>query len=120
MLTVYRETSRDDVVVCRAVGEIEAFTVSQFRQALAEMAIAHRLVIDLSGVSFIDSAGLGALIGGIRRTRELGGEVAVACSRTALSRLLCSTGFDRIVLVTDDCDQAVEALADPAGHSVPA
>ncbi len=40
-----------------------------------------RLVIDLSRVPFIDSAGLGALIGGIRRTRELGGQVAVACSR---------------------------------------
>ena len=39
------------------------------------------LLIDLSAVPFMDSAGLGALIGGIRRAREAGGDVAVACSR---------------------------------------
>ena len=46
----------------------------------------------------MDSAGLGALIGGIRRAREAGGDVAVACSRPTLTRLLHTTGFDRIVV----------------------
>jgi len=58
VLTIDQETSRDDVV-CQAAREIEAFTVSKFRQALAEMAPARRLVIDLSRISFVDSAGLG-------------------------------------------------------------
>src|SRR5678816_2418294 len=87
--------------VCRPVGELDAFTVSQFRQALAELASTPRLLIDMSGVPFVDSAGLGALIGGIRRARELGGDVAVACNRPTLTRLLHTTGFDRIVPVTD-------------------
>ena len=55
----------------------------------------------------MDSAGLGALIGGIRRAREHGGEVAVACSRPTLTRLLHTTGFDRIVPVTETLDAAV-------------
>ncbi len=49
----------------------------------------------MSGVPFVDSAGLGALIGGIRRARELGGDVAVACDRPTLVRVLrppASTG----------------------------
>ncbi len=50
----------------------------------------------------MDSAGLGALIGGIRRAREAGGDVAVACSRPTLTRLLHTTGFDRIVSVDRD------------------
>jgi anti-sigma B factor antagonist len=101
--------------ICRPVGELDAFTVSQFRQTLAELASSPQLLIDLSGVPFVDSAGLGALIGGIRRVRELGGDVAVACPRPTLTRLLKTTGFDRIVTVTATLDEAVEALgAKPA------
>jgi len=96
--------------VCRPVGELDAFTVSQFRQALAELASSAHLLIDLSGVPFVDSAGLGALIGGIRRVRELGGDVAVACPRPTLTRLLRTTGFDRIVTVTATVEESLAAL----------
>ena len=99
------------LTVCRPVGELDAFTVSQFRQALAELASTPRLVIDMSAVPFVDSAGLGALIGGIRRAREMGGDVAVCCNRPTLVRLLRTTGFDRIVTVTETVDEAVEALS---------
>ena len=99
-----------NITVCRPVGELDAFTVSQFRQSLAELASKPRLIIDMSGVPFVDSAGLGALIGGIRRVRELGGDVAVACPRPTLTRLLRTTGFDRIVTVTATVEEAMSAL----------
>ncbi len=102
--------------LCRPVGELDAYTVGQFREALTELATAERLVIDLSAVPFMDSAGLGALIGGIRRTRENNGEVTVACGRPTLTRLLHTTGFDRIVPVAETLEGAVAALdAPPAG-----
>jgi anti-sigma B factor antagonist len=102
--------------VCRPVGELDAFTVSQFRQVLGELASsAPRLLIDLSGVPFVDSAGLGALIGGVRRVRELGGEVVVASPRPTLTRLLRTTGFDRIVTVTATPGEALRALCPDAG-----
>jgi anti-sigma B factor antagonist len=110
VLTIGTEETGDGFSICRPAGELDAFTVAQFRQILAELASAKKLVIDLSGVPFIDSAGLGALIGGIRRTRELGGDVAVACDRPTLVRLLKTTGFDRIVNVTDNVEQAKSAL----------
>ena len=106
--------------ICRPIGELDAFTVSQFRQSLAELASSPQLLIDLSGVPFVDSAGLGALIGGIRRVRELGGDVAVACPRPTLTRLLRTTGFDRIVTVTATLDEAVATLTDPEPRNVAA
>lgn len=109
MLEIEVEDS-DDYTICRPVGELDAYTVGQFRESLADLASTQRLLIDLSSVPFMDSAGLGALIGGIRRTREAGGDVAVACSRPTLTRLLHTTGFDRIVPVTKTVDEAVEAL----------
>ena len=103
----------DSHTLCRPVGELDAYTVASFRDALGGLAQQPRVVIDLSEVPFMDSAGLGALIGGIRRTRENGGEVAVACSRPTLTRLLHTTGFDRIVPVTETVDAAVAAVIAP-------
>lgn len=94
----------------RPTGELDAYTVAQFREALAEHATSGRLVVDLCGVPFIDSAGLGALIGGIRRIRENEGRVVVYCNGTTLLRLLHTTGFDRIVPVEETLEAAVGAL----------
>jgi anti-sigma B factor antagonist len=98
--------------VCRPVGELDASTVSDFRAVLTELATKRHVVIDLSDVDFIDSAGLGALIGGIRRTREMGGDVALACPRPTLARLLRTTGIDQLVTVAQTVDEAQAALAE--------
>lgn len=115
MLNIEQEQTADGYTICRPVGELDAFTVSQFRQALAEFAASPRLVIDMSGVPFVDSAGLGALIGGIRRARELGGDVVVVCNRASLVRTLRTTGFDRIVAMTETVDEAKEAFRKSQG-----
>ena len=112
MLEIEVDTS-DSHTLCRPVGELDAYTVSAFRDTLTELSDQPRVVIDLSEVPFMDSAGLGALIGGIRRARENGGEVAVACSRPTLTRLLHTTGFDRIVPVTETVEAAVAAVQAP-------
>lgn len=107
------EVYRDDAyTLCRPVGELDAYTVAQFRDSLGELCSEARLLIDLSAVPFMDSAGLGALIGGIRRAREAGGDVAVACSRPTLTRLLHTTGFDRIVPVTETLEDAASTLTE--------
>jgi anti-sigma B factor antagonist len=98
-------------VLFRPVGELDAYTVSSFRDAIGRIPSHNRLVIDLSEVVFIDSAGLGAIIGGIRRMRGGGGDVAVSCSRDALVKLLHTTGLDRIVSVAATNDAALAAIA---------
>jgi anti-sigma B factor antagonist len=110
-ITVDRE---GDLTICRPVGELDAFTVAQFREALTELGSGDRLLIDLSGVPFLDSAGLGALIGGVRRSREAGGDIAVFGARPAVARLLHTTGFDRVASVSESEDEASRALLDVA------
>ncbi len=100
----------DEYTVCRPIGELDAWTVGQFRGALGELANTPKLLIDMSEVPFVDSAGLGALIGGIRRAREVGGDVAVCCNRPTLVRFLHTSGFDRIVTVTETLDEAARSL----------
>ena len=96
----------DGVTVCQPVGDLDAYTVPDFRERLTEAASLGNVIIDLSEVPFMDSAGLGALAGGIRRTRDAGGEIVVSCNRATLVRLLQTTGFDKIVSVVDTVDEA--------------
>ena len=119
MLEIHVEAS-DAYTLCRPEGELDAYTVGTFRESLAELTDSRHLLIDLSEVPFMDSAGLGALIGGIRRAREAGGDVAVACSRPTLTRLLHTTGFDRIVPVTETLEGAASVLTESdndGGHA---
>ncbi len=114
MLEIIVEPSNegDGHHVCRLTGEVDAYTVGDFREALAGIDDVRWLVIDLSEVPFMDSAGLGALIGGIRRVREADGDVAVISTTASLNRLLHTTGFDRIVPVTESLEDALAALAE--------
>jgi len=96
--------------ICRPIGEIDAYTVDDFRQALSSLATVSKLLVDLSEVPFMDSAGLGALIGSIRKAGENNGEIVVACGRESLLELLKTTGFDQIVTVTESTSEALTAL----------
>ena len=100
----------DGCTVCRPTGDLDALTVAEFREQLSTLSPETRLVIDLCGVPFMDSTGLGALIGGIRRIRDAGGSIEVVCDRPAVLRLLHTTGFDRIVGVSATFDEALAAL----------
>lgn len=102
----------DHHLVCRPVGAIDAFSVSEFRAAVAAVPASTSLVFDLSGVSFLDSAGLGALIGAVRRLRQMGGEVTIASPRPLIARVLHTTGFDRIVTIFASVGEAVGALGE--------
>jgi len=115
MLEIHVEHN-DGHTVCRPSGELDAYTVGQFRDTLGSLAEEPCLLIDLSDVPFMDSAGLGALIGGIRRARENNAEVVVACSRPTLTRLLHTTGFDRIVPVTETIEEAIDQFGKDPGE----
>ena len=108
-ITANRSDDGTQVDLCPA-GELDAYSVAQFREAFAELADEPRVIVNLSGVQFMDSAGLGALIGGIRRIRESDGRVVIYSDREAITKLLHTTGFDRIVPVKDDYKGAIASL----------
>lgn len=96
--------------VCALDGEVDVRSAPDFRSVIADVVGEARVVIDLSATAFMDSAGLGALIGAIRRVREAGGEPAIVCARSSLHGLLGTTGVDRVVLVVGSLEEAVDAL----------
>ncbi len=95
-LSVSRE---GDWAVVQARGEIDLATVGAFRTALQDLMVegAVQVAVDLSGVSFIDSSALGALVAAHRRARGLGGSLAIAGPQPPVARILELTGLDRVL-----------------------
>ncbi len=102
----------DDYVVCRLEGPLEWATVGSLRAAMGLLDSVPRLVIDLSDVTFVDSAGVSALVASIRRVRDKGGTVVVRSTRLRVNQLLATIGFDRVVPVATTAEQATHLMAE--------
>jgi anti-sigma B factor antagonist len=112
--------SRDrGVVIAEVTGDIDMSTVAGLRERLLGLADSGQpLIVDLNRVSFIDSAGLGALIGVARRADVRGGSLHAVCSRPQTRKLLWLTGVDRRIPLTNTVDEArtlLTASGDDAG-----
>ena len=84
------------VVIAAVTGEIDISTVAQLRERLYELADnGGTLIVDLNRVTFIDSAGLGALVGMAQRAAEHGGSLHAVCAQPQPRRLLWMTGVDK-------------------------
>lgn len=101
--------------VLRVLGELDLATAPAFRQQLVGAVSEghHDLVIDLDATDYIDSVGVGLLLGALKRVRTQGGSVVVVCSEPRLRRVLELTGLDRILTVVRSPDEA-DALASVA------
>ena len=79
-------------------GDLEMSSVPKFRQAVIDAIEGGDtdVVVDLSGTDFIDSTGLGALIGGLKRARSAGGSLDVVCAQPRLRELFKLTDLDKI------------------------
>lgn len=96
---------------------IDASNARLFRQEIAELVQggASLLVLDLSGVEFVDSSGLGALVGVLKLIGSRG-DLALASLRPSVEKMLKLTRMDRVFQIFADSDTAVASLA---GHSSP-
>jgi anti-sigma B factor antagonist len=100
--------SERGVVIVAVTGEIDISTVTQLRERLFELADnGGTLIVDLNRVTFIDSAGLGALVGTARRVAKHGGSLHAVCSRPQTRKLLWMTGVDRRIPLAATVDGAL-------------
>jgi anti-anti-sigma factor len=100
---------RDGGVVVAAVGEIDMSTSPQLREALrGPDAEADPVVLDLREVTFMDSSGLGVIVGQNRRAREEGFRFAVATEgATGVQRILELSGLTAVLEIVGSPDDAL-------------
>lgn len=89
-------------------GEIDVYTSPRLRQELTEVVDAGclNLVLDLEGVEFIDSSGLGVLVSALRRVKEQGGTLRLVCTKESILKIFRITGLDKVFPVFMSVDEA--------------
>lgn len=99
----------DQGVVVQVGGEVDVFTAPQLREQFAELTRAghHHLIVDLEGVTFLDSTGLGVLIGALKRVRPHGGSVQVVTTHERIIKVFRITGLTRIFPVHASAEEAI-------------
>jgi anti-anti-sigma factor len=113
-------TERDGWTVVMPVGDLDLSSAPDLRRHLvaAVAATGGRVVVDLAGVHFVDSQGLGTLVGGLKRARSRGGDLRLAHPPDDVAAILELTGLDRAFIVAADVPAAIAAAPDaPAGGS---
>ena len=104
------------VAVVTVAGEIDVLNSGLLREGLLRALTDEPglgLVVNLAGVSFLDSTCTGVLVGVLHRVRATDGRLAVAAPARQARRILDITGLDKVLSVYDSEAEAVQACLQP-------
>ena len=116
-----RTKQSDGTDIVEVSGELEMHAAPELRAELQRVCALEnasqkpRVLIDLSQVSFIDSTGIGVLVGGLKRAREAGGALVLVCPVPRLRRVFEITGLLQALPMYQTRDEALEALEEASG-----
>jgi anti-sigma B factor antagonist len=90
-------------------GEVDVYTAPRLREKLVELVSQDKLqvIVDLEGVDFLDSTGLGVLVGGLKRLRSHDGDLGLVCSQPRVLKVFEITGLTKVFEIHDSLDAAV-------------
>lgn len=91
--------SRAGYAVITLAGRLTASGAPLLRNAVSDLVTAGeaRIVIDMTQLQFVDSSGLGALVGGLKSARVAGGDLRIASVPDAVRTVLHLTNLDRVL-----------------------
>jgi anti-sigma B factor antagonist len=100
-----------DHMVVEVGGEVDVYTAPKLRECLVDLVNAgsYRIVIDLEGVEFLDSTGLGVLVGGLKRVRSHDGTLQLVCTHDRLLKIFRITGLTKVFPIHDTVEAAVSS-----------
>lgn len=104
-------TVGSDCALVRVAGEIDVYTASQLRETVVDLisnGVSH-VIADLRAVDFLDSTGLGAIVGGHKRLRTIDGSLILAASPDRILRLFRITGLDQAFTLSPSVPAAIAA-----------
>lgn len=92
-------------------GEIDVYTAPSLRERLNELVSAgqYDLVVDMGGVEFLDSTGLGVLVGGLKRVRSHEGTLRLVCAQEKILKVFRITGLTKVFPIHATLEEALVA-----------
>lgn len=92
-------------------GEVDVYTAPRLRERLVELIDggAPHVIVDLNRVDFLDSTGLGVLVGGLKRVRAHEGSLRLVCNQERILKIFRITGLTKVFPIHQSVDEAVAA-----------
>jgi anti-anti-sigma factor len=108
------DTRADGIAIVQLTGKLDLVNTMTVKQQLVQtIKDGHpKLVIDLTNVHFIDSAGLSALVSGLKHARQAQGDLRLAGPGADIRNVLEFTRLDQVLEVYDTVEQAVAVYGD--------
>jgi anti-sigma B factor antagonist len=102
------DESHPPYTVLSVSGEVDVYSAPRLREKLVELVTqgARQLVVDLEGVDFLDSTGLGVLVGGLKRVRSNGGDMTLVCTQPRILKVFEITGLTSVFHIGESLDEA--------------
>lgn len=105
-LSTRTESGRSVVIVG---GEIDVYTAPRLRDQLVDLVDSgsYHIVVDMRGVEFLDSTGLGVLVGGLKRVGQHEGSLRLVCSQERILKIFRITGLTKVFPIYESVDEAI-------------
>jgi anti-sigma B factor antagonist len=102
-----------DRTVVAVSGEIDVYTAPKLREHLIDLVSSgqYKLIVDLEAVDFLDSTGLGVLVGGLKRVRTHEGSLDLVCSQDRILKIFRITGLTKVFAIHANIGEALSATA---------
>lgn len=109
-LSLSTRTEGDRTVV-EVAGEIDVYTAPKLREMLIDLVAggAYHIVVDMEQVDFLDSTGLGVLVGGLKRVRAHDGSLDLVCSKDRILKIFRVTGLSKVFPIHASIAEALAA-----------
>ena len=109
-LSLDTRTQGEHTIVA-VTGEVDVYTAPKLREALVALVDAgsYHLVVDVEGVEFLDSTGLGVLVGGLKRVRTHDGSLQIVCTNERLLKIFRITGLIDVFAIHGTVSDAVSS-----------
>jgi len=101
----------DGTTVVAVGGEIDVYTAPKLRDRITDLVAegVYDIVIDLEAVEFLDSTGLGVLVGGLKKVRAHEGSLRLVCTQERLLKIFKITGLGKVFSIHESPEAALAA-----------
>jgi len=101
----------DGTTIVAVGGEIDVYTAPKLRDKITELVAEgiYTIVIDMEAVEFLDSTGLGVLVGGLKKVRAHDGSLELICTQDRLLKIFRITGLAKVFVIHESADGALAA-----------
>ena len=103
--------NKDGIEVIDVGGTIDIYTAPRLRELLIDLVSKdnYQLIVNLEWVEFLDSTGLGVLVGGLKRVRAHDGSLDLVCTQERILKIFRITGLTKVFGIHETVDQAIAA-----------